>query len=261
VKRDLEHFVDDVIKQIPDMIDGASSDELKRHLGPYLQKTFTDWAQAETKEIGAALEALAEKTIALVREDAHDVAKRVGEALGGDMKAPDASDDTFGYDMGVVALGILGLGVMLSNPLLGGALALAAPVLAVYVRGKVETEMKKKAKEMAPQAIRDAAARVGPKLEEMINEFASRLEAWVVTAGEELHREVIEVLSSARAEKAATKPGVEASLKSCEEQAEALAGITTRIEGLRSALWTPANGESKGVPPLPATPNAPGGSA
>lgn len=261
VKRDLEHFADDVIKQIPDMIEGASGDELKRHLGPYLQKTFTDWAQAETKEIGAALEALAEKTIALVREDAQDVAKRVGEALGADMKAPDASVDTFGYDMGVVALGILGLGVMLSNPLLGGVLALAAPVLAVYVRGRVEDEMKKKAKELAPQAIRDAAARVGPKLEEMINEFASRLDAWVVTAGEELHREVIEVLSAARSEKAATKPGLESSLQSCEEQAGALVAITTRIEGLRSALWTPANGEAKDVPPIPATPNAPGGSA
>jgi len=161
-----------------------------------------------------------------------------------------------------VALGILGLGVMLSNPLLGGALALAAPVLAVYVRGKVEAEMKTKAKEMAPQAIRDAAARVGPKLEEMINEFASRLDAWVVTAGEELHREVIEVLSASRAEKAETRPGLESSLKVCEDQAQALVGITGRLEGLRSALWTPANGEVKDVPPpLPTTPNAPGGSA
>jgi GTP-binding protein EngB required for normal cell division len=261
VKRDLEHFVDDVVKQLPAMIDNASGDELKRHLGGFLQKTFTDWAQAETKEIAAALEALAEKTIALVREDAHDVAKRVGDALGADMKAPDASIDTFTYDMGVVALGILGLGVMLSNPLLGGVLALAAPVLAVYVRGKVETEMKAKAKELAPAALRDAAGRVGPKLEEMINEFASRLDAWVVTAGEELHREVIEVLSSARAEKAAQGPGVEASVKTCDAQGEALTGITSRLEGLRAALWTPQNGETKDVPPVPATPNAPGGSA
>jgi hypothetical protein len=140
-------------------------------------------------------------------------------------------------------------------------LVAAAPVLAVIVRGRVEVEMKKKAKEMAPVAIREAAARVGPKLEEMINEFAARLDAWVVTAGEELHREVIEVLSSARAEKAATKPGLEASVKTTEDQGATLTGINTRLEGLRSALWTPANGEVKDVPPLPATPNAPGGSA
>jgi GTPase SAR1 family protein/uncharacterized coiled-coil protein SlyX len=261
VRRDLEHFVDDVVKQIPDMVDNAKGDELKKHLGGFLQKTLADWAHAETKEIGAALEALAEKTIALVREDAQDVAKRVGDALGADMKAPDASVDTFGYDVGVVGLGILGLGVMLTNPLIGAVLVAAAPVLAVIVRGRVEVEMKKKAKEMAPVAIREAAARVGPKLEEMINEFAARLDAWVVTAGEELHREVIEVLSSARAEKAATKPGLEASVKTTEDQGATLTGINTRLEGLRSALWTPANGEVKDVPPLPATPNAPGGSA
>ena len=262
VKRDLEHFVDDVLRQLPEMIDNASGDELKRHLGGFLEKTFAEWAQAETKEIAGALETLAEKTIALVREDAHDVANRVGEALGADMKPPDASIDTFGYDMGVVALGILGLGVMLSNPLLGGVLALAAPVLAVYVRNKVEIESKKRAKELAPQALREAAARVGPKLDEMIQEFASRLDTWVVTAGQELHREVIEVLSAARTEKATTKPGADASLQTCDDQGQTLTAITGRLEGLRSALWTPANGEAKDVPPpLPTVPNAPGGTA
>src|SRR5262249_54250933 len=101
VKRDLEHFVEDTVKQLPEMIDQASADELKKHLGGFLEKTLSDWARAETKEIAAALEALAEKTIALVREDAHDVAKRVGDALGADMTPPDASVDTFRYDVGI----------------------------------------------------------------------------------------------------------------------------------------------------------------
>jgi GTP-binding protein EngB required for normal cell division len=261
VKRDLEHFVDDVTRQIPDVVDQASADEIKVHLGSFLEKTLTEWAQAETKEIAGALEALAEKTIALVRDDAHDVARRVGEALGGDIKAPDVSVDTFGYDVGVVALATIGLGVMFTNALLGGLLALAAPMLAVYVRGKVEVETKKRAKEFAPQALREAAARIGPKLDEMIQEFASRLDTWVVTAGEELHREVIEVLSSTRTERAATQPTADASAKAIEEHAKILAGILARLEGLRGALWTPANGETKDVPPPPATPNAPGGSA
>ena len=162
--------------QIPEVVDQASADEIKVHLGSFLEKTLTDWAQAETKEIAGALEALAEKTIALVREDAHDVSKRVSEALGGDIKAPDVSVDTFGYDVGVVALATIGLGVMFTNALLGGLLALAAPMLAVYVRGKVEVETKKRAKEFAPQALREAAARIGPKIDEMIQEFASRLD-------------------------------------------------------------------------------------
>jgi hypothetical protein len=95
----------------------------------------------------------------------------------------------------------------------------------------------------------------------MIQEFAGRLDAWVVTAGEELHREVIEVLSATRAERAATKPGAEAAVKTCDDQIAALTGLKAKLDGLRSALWTPANGEAK-APPLPSsTTNAPGGDA
>lgn len=262
VKRDLDRFVDDVTRQLPAIIDEANADEIKVYLGAFLERTFAEWAQAETKEIATALEALAEKTIALVREDAHDVAKRVGEALGSDVKAPNVEVDTFGYDVGVFALFTIGLGVMFTNALLGGILALAAPVLAVYVKEKVEAETRKKAKEMAPVALREAAARIGPKLDEMIQEFASRLDAWVVTAGEELHREVIEVLKAAREERARAELSSEGQLKSCDAQAEALRALTSRLEGLRSALWTPENGESKPIPPpLSSVPNAPGGSA
>jgi ribosome biogenesis GTPase A len=259
VRRDLDRFVDDVNRQLPAIIDGADADEIKVHLGAFLERTFAEWAQAETKEIAAALETLAEKTIALVREDAHDVAKRVGEALGGDVKAPDVEVDTFGYDVGVFALFTIGLGVMFTNALLGGLLALAAPVLAVYVKEKVETETRKKAKEMAPVALREAAVRIGPKLDEMIQEFANRLDAWVVTAGEELHREVIEVLMAARDERVRIEPNHESSLRACEAQAESLRVLTARFEGLRSALWTPGDGGAKAA--SSPVPNAPGGSA
>ena len=262
VKRDLDRFVEDTIRQVPDVVDGASGDEIKLHLGAFLEKTLTEWAQAETKEVAGALETLAEKTIALVREDAHDVAKRLGDALGGDLKAPDVAVDTFGYDVGVVALATIGLGVMFTNALLGGLLTLAAPALAYYVRGKVELETKKRAKEFAPQALRDAASKIGPKLDEMIQEFAGRLDAWVVSAGEELHREVIEVLSATRTERAEAKPGADSAVKVCDDQVDALAGLNGKLEGLRAALWTPANGESVELPPkLPTLPNAPGGSA
>ncbi len=261
VRRDLDRFVDDVIRQLPTVIDNANTGELKLHLGPFLEKTFAEWAQAETKEIAGALETLAEKTIALVREDAHDVAKRVGEALGGDVKAPNVEVDTFGYDVGVVALLTIGVGVMFTNVFLGGALAVAAPLLAVYVKGKVEEETKKRAKELAPGVVREAAARVGPKLEEMITDFADRLDAWVVTAGEELHREVIEVLEATRTEREKSTSGAEIAVKACDEQSTELDKIRERLETQRSALWTPQNGELQTPPPLSGVPNAPGGSA
>jgi GTPase Era involved in 16S rRNA processing len=261
VKRDLEHFVIDVEKQLPAIIDQASGSDIKVHLGGFLERTITAWAQSETKEIAAALEALAEKTIALVREDAHDAAKRLGEALGGDVKAPNVEVDTFGYDVGVVALATIGFGVLFTNVFLGAALFAAAPLLAVYVRGKVEAESKKRAKELAPGTLRDAAAKIGPKLDEMITQFTSRLDAWVVTAGEELHREVIEVLSSSRTEREKSQPSTEDAVKGCDAQAERLTSVNLRLEGLRASLWTPSNGETTALPPPPATPNAPGGTA
>jgi ribosome biogenesis GTPase A len=262
VRRDLERFCDDVTRQLPALIDQASGDQLRQYLGPFLERTFALWAQDETKEIATALEALAEKTIALVRDDAHDVAKRVSEALGGDVKSPNVEVDTFGYDVGVFALFTIGLGVMFTNALLGGLLALAAPILAVYVKDKVEVEMRKKAKELAPGALREAASKIGPKLDEMINEFASRLEAWVVTAGEELHREVIEVLQAARGERAEALPETESAVKACDEQAAKLGEVVARLEGLRTSLWAPSNGEAKAIPPnTSSVPNAPGGQA
>ena len=238
VQRDLERFVADVNRQIPDVIDNAPADQLKVHLGPFLERTFTDWAQAETKEIANALEALAERTIALVRDDAHEVAKRVRDALGADLNTPNVEIDTLGYDVGVIALFGAGLVVMTMNLLLGGILAVAAPVLAVYVKGKIETETKNRAKELAPIAVKEAAAKVGPKLDEMINEFAQRLDTWVVTAGEELHREVIEVLSAAKAERASTAPTVEAAVQTCDDESKALAGVIGQLESLRSGVWT-----------------------
>src|SRR5262249_6363075 len=150
VRRDLDRFVDDVVRQLPDLIEGASADEIKIYLGSFLERTFADWAQAETKEIAGALETLAEKTIALVREDAHDVAKRVSQALGGDVKTPNVEVDTFGYDVGVFALFTIGLGVMFSNAILGGLLFAAAPVPAGYVEDKGQVEARQKAREGAP---------------------------------------------------------------------------------------------------------------
>jgi len=251
VKRDLDHFVDDVTGKLPKVIEDTSSRDLKLHLGAFLQKTFTEWAQEETREIASALEKLAEKTIALVREDAHDVAKRVGDTLGGDLKAPEVSVDRFRYDVGIFALLAGGLGLVFTNPLVGGVLLAASPILAVFAKSKFEKEARQKAKELAPQAIRDAALRMGPKLEEMINEFASRLDQWVVTAGEELHREVIEVLRAARGERREQQPGLEAGVKECDHRLEALEDITARLEKLRLSLQAPQ------TPPAPAAPAIP----
>ncbi len=95
----------------------------------------------------------------------------------------------------------------------------------------------------------------------MVNQFASRLDAWVVTAGEELHREVIEVLTSSRTEREKSQPSTEDAVKECDAQADRLVSVNTRLEGLRASLWTPRNGETSALPPVSSIPNAPGGTA
>ena len=197
-KKDLERFVDDTIRQLPNVIDNAKQDELKKYLPAFLEDTFKTWAESESKEVAGKLEELAEKTIALVREDAHDATKRVSDILGTDQKRLDVHVDTFQYDIGIAGLFAFGLGALFFNVFVGLALIAAAPVLAIVFKDKVDAEYKKRAKEVAPDVVRQAAERIGPKLDEMLEEFAQKLDAWVVSAGEELHREVLEVLNATK---------------------------------------------------------------
>ena len=238
-KKDLERFVDDTIRQLPNVIDNAKQDELKKYLPAFLEDTFKTWAESESKEVAGKLEELAEKTIALVREDAHDATKRVSDILGTDQKRLEVHVDTFQYDIGIAGLFAFGLGALFFNVFVGLALIAAAPVLAIVFKDKVDAEYKKRAKEVAPDVVRQAAERIGPKLDEMIEEFAQKLDAWVVSAGEELHREVLEVLNATK--DAREKGGKDENQMKAEldELEGALAKTKTRIEELRAALWAP----------------------
>ncbi len=233
--RDLDRFVDDVSRQLPAIIEKADADELRQHLAAFLESTFREWASSETREIGSALEQLAERIIALVKEDARDAADKLGKALS--LKPPAVDVDTFAYDVGIFALFTIGIGTMFSSLLLGGLLTLAAPLLALYVRDKVAIETKKRANESAPQALRDAATQIGPKLDEMIDAFASELDAWVVKTTHEMYRGMLEVLTSARAEREHRQINDTQSLAALETDVKLLAHVRQKIESMRSDLW------------------------
>ncbi|HSQ67063.1 MAG TPA: dynamin family protein [Polyangiaceae bacterium] len=238
--KDLDRFVDDVVRQLPDVIDNAKTDELKQYLPAFLEETFRKWAEAESKEIAGRLEDLAERTIALVREDAHDATERVGETLGADMKRLDVQVDTFNYDVGVTALVAVGLGTLLFNLLVGGVLLAAAPVVAYMLKGRIEGEYKKKAKELAPDVVRQVASKVGPKLDEIIDDFGKKLEAWVVSASEELHREVLEVLQASKEARQGVLRDADAAKRDVEAQSAQVTAAHGKLEELRAALWAPA---------------------
>jgi ribosome biogenesis GTPase A len=235
-RRDLDRFCDDVVRQLPAILEQASGDDLKQHLGPFFEHSFRQWAELETREIAAALEALGERMVALVKDDAHDVGKRVSGAMGADLKAPPIEVDRFAYDVGIFAVLSIGMGVLFANVLLGGLLMAAAPALALWNRGRTEAEIKKRALELGPVVLRDAAAKVGPKIDEMVDEFASRLDEWVVTAGQELHREVIEVLASVRDERESGAADRDAELARVQHDGERLAQLSARLEALKSTI-------------------------
>jgi small GTP-binding protein len=240
-KKDLERFVGDVERDIPKVIDAAKSEDLRQYLPAFLEETFKSWAEKQSKEIAHALEELAEKTVALVREDANEASKRVAATLGtADMKPLDVKIDTFRYDVGIFALLTVGSVVLFANALLGGLLLLAAPVMGLVLKGQVDQKYRDQAKKLAPEVLKQTADKIGPKMDEMIDEFAKKLDAWVVSAGEELHREVLEVLRSARDQRASGSR-TEAEIRTEVDEQEAELGTKVkRLEELRAALWIPA---------------------
>ncbi len=241
-RKDLDRFVDDVSRQLPNVIDSAKPQDLKQYLPSFLEDAFKRWAEEESKEIAAQLEQLAEKTVALVREDARDGARRVATMLGSDAQRLDVQVDTIKYDIGVVALMFGGMALMAVNLMAGGLLAIAGPaIFAMFARGKIHEELKKRAKELAPEVLRQTAKKVGPKLDQLIEEFAHKLDAWVVSAGQELHREVVEVLMATKVARDAGPIEEGAAEAAVEAQAGALAKVVEQIEKLRMELRTAPN--------------------
>ncbi len=236
-RKDLERFVDDVCRQLPDVIDSAKPGDLRQYLPGFLESSYKGWVEEETREIAAQLEQVAERTIALVRDDARENAKSVAQMLGSDARRLEVQVDTIKYDIGVVALMFGGVALMAVNLMAGGLLAVAGPaVFAMVARGKIHEEQRRVAKELAPEVVRETAKQMGPRLDAMIEEFGKRLDSWVVTAGDELHREVVEVLRATQAARDGGRKDGEDATEEVERQAEALAQVMSDLEAERERL-------------------------
>lgn len=245
-RKDLDRFVDDVTRQLPNVVDSAKPQELKQFLPAFLEDAFKQWAEEETREIAVQLEQVAERAVALVREDARDSARSVAAVLGSDAGRLDVQIDTIKYDVGVVALMFGGVALMAVNLMAGGILAVAGPaIFAMFARGKVHEEFKKRAKELGPEVMRETAKRVAPKLDALIDDFASKLDTWIVSAGEELYREVLEVLRATKEGRSAGREDEAAAKAAVQHQASALAAVTDRLQDLRRDLWMLGDGLKK----------------
>lgn len=237
LRRDLDRFSDDVVRQLPAAVELASADELRRHWVGFLESTFASWANEQSTEVASALEKLADKTVALMREDAHDAAARLSSGVGADLPPPDIQVDTFAYDLSVAALFSVGMGMVFSNVLLGVVMAGAAPALAYYLKGKIEIQTRDKAQQQAALAVHEAVSAVSPKLDQMIDDFAERLDRWMIETGRELHCELLDVLRSCQVKRREGEAD-EATLEAeCDRVAGELTAQRGRFERIRGELW------------------------
>ncbi len=253
MRLDLEEFVDELKARLPEEIDKANAEDVKKYLQSFVQDTWKDWAEAEGEKIAALLEKLAEEIIQVTNENVAEAMAILSRELGPADTRIDLEVDSLKYDVGVFALGALGTGIFLFvNTLVGGLLTLAAPILAVLVKERVSGAVKAQAKKGVPEVIDKAALTVGPKFDQIIEDFQGRLADFVTAAGDTLHRGISEVLDRALAERRAQGVDVEVRVTEVDQQLSRLTGIETRLEALREKLWGSST-DSTGSPTKSAT--------
>src|SRR5690606_35816690 len=128
VRSDVESFGRRFAQALPAEIEASDAKDLQAYLGGFIESRFKDFAEEQAAEIEKRLSTVAEHALSFVADDARAQASKLGAALGGGLADVDLTVDTRAYDVGVVAVGALGVTLMVfSNVMVGGAMALAAP--------------------------------------------------------------------------------------------------------------------------------------
>jgi small GTP-binding protein len=239
VRNDLEHFVARFEAALPLEIERADSGEVRRYLPLFIQDKFKEWAELEGEKCGAMLERLAEEAIAVTNENAREATAAVADKLGPGDARLEVDVDTFKYDVSVYAVGALGTTIFIFvNNLVGGLLTLAAPILAIVFQSRIAAEIKEDARKKAPEAVRKAAALIGPQFAKLVDEFVKRLSEFVTTAGDKLYAGIGEVLDQAIRDRRAQGNGVEKQAIDADAQIAAVAEVEGQLAALRASLWT-----------------------
>jgi GTP-binding protein EngB required for normal cell division len=242
VRQDLADFTVELRTALAADLDGVDAGDIQRYLSFFVQDTWKAWTEAEGERIAAELERLAEQVIQVANENIREVTGGVVSDLGPSQTKVEIKVDTLKYDASVFALGALGTTVFLFvNTLVGGVLTLAAPVLALVLRGRVATEVKAEAKEQGPLAIDRVSALIGPKLDEIIDGFGARLLEFVSQAGDALARGIADVLDQALRERTAADAtqDAQADVKQIDASIANLRAIEERVAEIRQRVWSP----------------------
>ncbi|MCA9535292.1 MAG: dynamin family protein [Myxococcales bacterium] len=238
VRADVLSFGRSFAQSLPGEIDAAEAKDLQAHLAGFIEARFREFAEDQTEEIAKRLERVAEEAIAFVSEDAKTQAERLRKSLGEGGPALHLEVNTLAYDVSVFAVGAFGVTLMvLSNIVVGGAMALAAPVLAYVFRGRAEKQTKERAKAEAPKAVEDAAAKMADAFDERIDEFGQRLAAFVAQANAEVTRSVAELIRTAREARGRGESALAELSNGTGMTLVQLSDERAQMERLRASLW------------------------
>ncbi len=244
VRKECDDFGKRFAVALPAEIESSKAEDLKRYLPGFMEERFRSFADKQGVEIAKRMEKVAEEAIAFVSEEARARGEKVAEAFPGPPRV-DLSVNTLAYDVGVIALGAFGIGLMaLSNIFVGGAMALAAPLLAYVFRGRADRELKKRALEEAPAAIERAAKELADAFERQIDEFGDKLVEFVKSASEEMTRSMAEVVRHARTAKASGEGETMRVREEAGMSLTRLGAVEQKMATLRAGLWANGTGTS-----------------
>ena len=159
-----------------------------------------DLLEGEGQAVARNLEELAEEVIEITNESLREAVETYRDAFGlaADL---DLDVDTISYDVSVFALGAFGVSVFfLVNAIVGSLLTLSAPLLAFFLRDKIDDRIKERAREEGVKAIEGAGEKLEEELLRVIHDYGDRLKAFVETAGDKLYRQIEEALEQVQIE-------------------------------------------------------------
>ena len=239
VRLELETFVRELKARLPDEIDRVSGNDVKKYLQPFLEDTWKAWAENLGDKVAGQLERLAEEIIQVTNEDVEASMQTLARELGPAETKVELEVDSLKYDVGVFALGALGTGIFLFvNTLVGGLLTVAAPILAYVLKDRMSGEIKIQAKKGIDEVVDRTAAAVGPRFEQIVDDFQGRLADFVTAAGDALHKGIGEVLDRALLERRNQDVDVKVRDQELAAQLARLAEIEAHVEKLRDRLWS-----------------------
>lgn len=199
-RHNLRTFVTDFQTSLPQQIERAEARDIKLYLSAWVQDSFKEWLEEEGARIARKLEDLAEEVIEVTNESMRETVGVLREELGLRDQL-DLDVDTIAYDVSVFALGTLGLSIFLfANALVGGLLALTAPVLALFFKGKIDARVKERAREEGVRVVGEVGAKMEEELLRVIYDYGRKLEQFVENAGDRLYSQIQEALQQVRTE-------------------------------------------------------------